>query len=235
MASSTWLGATTSSQAEDTLTAKPPAGHHAHRCAMGQATSRPWLGLSSHLSSGMSQELRGEKGEPSKKLPSCRVTFGQTSQAPKFPCFASSLPARPWCLAHTDSGQNYAGEDPPALHQLIWLGLNRCTRGTVCELCFPLTAPSPSPSAEALCPCRDGICHAFGERRVKEGEIFPGSFGLGFLHIPFNASSSISHSVMCSGLPSLPPAVLTMRREVETSETTTVCLNHPRTKIKEVF
>lgn len=129
----------------------------------------------------MLQELRGKKGEPSKKLPGCCVTLGQTSQAPKFPCFSSSLPPRPWCLARSDSGQNYPREDPPALHQLIWLGLHCCTCGTMCELCFPLAAPSPSPSAAALCPCRDGTCHAFGERRVKGGEIFLGIFGLGVL------------------------------------------------------
>lgn len=101
----------------------------------------------------------------------------------KFPCFASSLPACPWCLAHTDSGQNYPREDPPALHQLIRLGLNRCTRGTTCELCFPLASASPSPRAEALCPC-----HAFGERRVKGGkyswQFLELKFWLGFLHVP---------------------------------------------------
>lgn len=79
----------------------------------GQLLGHGWGSLP--IFSGLLQELRGEKGELSKKLPGCRITFGQTSQAPKFPCFASSLPACPWCLAGTDSGQNYPREDPPAL------------------------------------------------------------------------------------------------------------------------
>lgn len=200
----------------------------------GQLPARGWGSLP--ISSGVLQELRGEKGEPSKKLPSCRVTFGQTSQIPKFPCFASSLPACPWFLARSSSGQNYVREDPPALRLLIRPGLNLCTCGTTCELCFPLASASPSHRAETLCPCRLGICHAFGERRVKGGK-YSRQFleiWLGFLHI-FSTSSSISHPVMCSGLPSLPPAVVTMRREVETSENATVSLNHPRPKITEVF
>lgn len=44
VASSAWLGATTSSQAEDTLTAKPLASHHIHHCVRGQATSLPVAG-----------------------------------------------------------------------------------------------------------------------------------------------------------------------------------------------
>lgn len=73
----------------------------------------------------------------------------------------------------------------------------------------------------------------------QRGEIFLAVFGVEVLAwisaCPLSASSSISHPVMCSGLPSLPPAVVTMRREVETSETATVSLNRPHTKIMEVF
>lgn len=132
-------------------------------------TPWPWLGLSSHLFWDVARAEK-RKGNRAKSFPAVVLTFGQTPQAPKFPCFASSLPACPWGLALTDSGQNYPREDPPALHQLILPGLNRCTCGTTCELCFPLASPSPSLRAEALCPCRDGLCHTFGERRVEGGK-----------------------------------------------------------------
>lgn len=44
MVSSTWLGATTSSQVEGTLTAKPLACRHVHHCVIGLANSLAMAG-----------------------------------------------------------------------------------------------------------------------------------------------------------------------------------------------
>ena len=174
MARSTRPGATASSQPERALIAKPPASHRVRhpdhaRCDGPSRLRWPRLGALLPPAPGVSQEPRGEKREPSKEVPGCRVTLGQTSQAPEFPCFASLLPACPWRSVCPGSGQNYLGEDPPALRWLIRPGLNFCACGTTCELSFPLASSSPSPRAEALCSCRDGVCCTFGERRVKRG------------------------------------------------------------------
>lgn len=69
------------------------------------------------------------------------------------------------------------------------------------------------------------------------GEIILAVLGgcLEFLHIAFGASSSITVPTTCLGPCSLPPAVVTMRKGVETSETSLVALNHPPAQIAEVF
>lgn len=91
VASSTWLGATTSSQAEDTLTAKPPAGHHAHHRAMGQATSPAVAGaLFPSLFWDVARAERRERGTKQKASQlSCYLRADITSsQIPMF-CFIS--------------------------------------------------------------------------------------------------------------------------------------------------